>query len=265
MVVLKAGFVINVQAFDAFKGDPDRSPLMHVVVPLDPPDAQNPPAALEALEPDLNPGVATDLYRGAAMDVVRAVAASGGDLLINYRHEETLPAGTTVDDPVGRVQELVSTALGETESVRFERQVGSNKSARVGNTVTHLLEREGVQTVGVLEPTAALVGRTEIDGLAMALRRNDVMLGPSLTGDVYVAAFAEPIDFTAVYADRPVATIAEAGVAADLAVGFAPRVPTVASRTGIRGTAAEIIARRAAGTAIPEATAEVLETVDVFR
>jgi hypothetical protein len=68
--------------------------------------------------------------------------------------------------------------FGEDAAVRFERKVGSSRSARVGNTVTHLLEEENAQSVGVLEPTVPLVNRTEIDGAAMSLRRHELVHGP---------------------------------------------------------------------------------------
>ncbi|MFC7213167.1 hypothetical protein ACFQO4_03620 [Saliphagus sp. GCM10025334] len=244
---------------------------MIVVVPVDPPH--------EALAPDslleYDSFAAADwpaYYRAMVADVVNAVASSGGDLLINYRDEETLPDDVAVEDPEAAVRAMVLEALGDIESldgdaevtdgaeaVRFERQVGSTRAARVGNTVAHLLEREEVQSVGVLEPTAPLVGRTEIDGVAMSLRRNEVVLGPSQGGDVYLAAFTEPIDFTDAFAEPAVSTLTARANDAGLGVGFAPRVPTVTDRRGLVGTAAEARARRLAGRVAPERTLSALE------
>ncbi|MFP9192098.1 hypothetical protein [Natronosalvus vescus] len=233
---------------------------MIVVVPVDPPHEALVPADL--LEhPSVSAADATALYRAMVADVARAVDSSGGDLLINYRDEESLSddVAGAIDDPEATVRGIVADALEGTDEVRFERQVGSSYTARMGNTVTHLLEREDAQSVGILEPTAALVGRTQIDGVAMALRRNEVVLGPSHGGGIYLAAFSEPIDFTDAFAEPAVSTLAMRADEADLGIGFAPRVPTVAEEQGLAGTCAEIEARRIAGRAIPVATASVIE------
>lgn len=238
---------------------------MLVVVPYTPPHESLIPSPLYE-DTDLSPSAATDLYRAMAADVCRAVAASGGDLLINYRDEDTLPADVaeTVEDPEAEARALVVDALGDAEDVRIERQVGSSRSARVGNTVTHLLEREDVGTVGVLEPTAALVGRTEIDGVAMSLRRHDVIIGPSQGGDVYLAAFSEPIDFTDVYDETPVAAVATRAQEDGLDVGFAPRVPTVTDESGLMGTSAEVVARRVANRPVATLTGALFEELGVL-
>ncbi len=238
---------------------------MLVVVPLDPPTADLAEHALERVGDDLPKRALADLYRATAIDVIRAVASSGGDLLINYRDAETLPeTATDIDDPKGAVRSLTEEAIGDVTGVRFERQVGSTRSARIGNTVTHLLEREGVQSVAVLEPTAPLVERTEIDGIAMALRRKDVVLGPAGTGELYVSAFAEPIDFTDVYEHQPIERVARAAAdgATDLRVGFAPRVPLVSTPAGLRGTVLEMAARQTTDHPVPRATAEAVATFD---
>ncbi|MFP8956392.1 hypothetical protein ACLI4Y_06665 [Natrialbaceae archaeon A-CW3] len=233
---------------------------MIVVVPVDPPhEALVPPDLLE--HPSVSAADATALYRAMVADVARAVDSSGGDLLINYSDEKTLPddVTATIDDPEAAVRGIVADALEGTDEVRFERQVGSSYSARMGNTVTHLLEREEAQSVGILEPTAPLVGRTQIDGVAMALRRNEVVLGPSHGGAVYLAAFSDAIDFTDAFDEPAVSTLARKANEAGLGIGFAPRVPTVTDEHGLAGTQAEIEARRIAGRAIPEATAAVIE------
>lgn len=213
---------------------------------------------------DRTPLAAADaarLYEAAVADVLRAVAESGGDALVNYRDEGTLPEAFADGDHEAAVRELAAAALGDEalDEVRFERQVGSTRAARIGNTVTHLLEREGATTVGVLEPTAPLVGRTEVDGAAMSLRRNDVQLGPSQGGRTYFAGFAEPIDFEGAYAAPELATLARRGADAGLSVGFAPRVPTVSDPCGLRSTVAGIAARRTADKRYPEVTAAAID------
>ncbi len=230
---------------------------MIVVVPVDPPRDGLVLASLVE-ETSLSSDDAARLYEAATADVLRAVASSGGDLLVNYRDEATLPDGVG-GDPEAEVRALAADALGGTDEVRFERQVGSTRAARVGNTVTHLLENEDATSVGVLEPTAALVARTEIDGAAMSIRRNDVVLGPAPGGRTYLAAFAEPIDFEDAYATPELSTLARRGGDAGLDVGFAPMLPTVATETDLCSTIAGLEARSVAGRPLPEATATVID------
>ncbi|WP_455448468.1 hypothetical protein [Natrinema thermotolerans] len=230
---------------------------MIVVVPVDPPRDGLVLSALADQSP-LTDSEATSLYEAAVADVCRAVASSGGDLLVNYRDAGTLPETHADGDPEAEVRAPVVEALGEDAAVRFERQVGSSRSARVGNTVTHLLEQEEAQSVGVLEPTAPLVNRTEIDGAAMSLRRDDVVLGPSTGGSVYFAGFSEPIDFTDAHTPPELSTLARRGADAGLGVGFAPMLPTIRTPAGLRETIAGLEARRAAGRPSAEATAALV-------
>lgn len=239
---------------------------MIVVVPVDPPRDGLVLSSVAETTP-LSRSEARRLHEATTADVVRTVVSSGGELLVNYRDEETLPAdggeGDEYADAETAVRTLVTDALGEdvieAEDVRFERQVGSTRAARVGNTVTHLLEQEDHASVGVLEPTAPLVARTEIDGAAMTIRRNEVVLGPAPGGSVYFTCFAEPIDFTNVYATPELGTFANRSADAGLNVGFAPMLPTVATEMGLCSTVAGLEARRAAGRPVPEATAAVVD------
>ncbi|MDF9746441.1 hypothetical protein [Natrinema salsiterrestre] len=235
---------------------------MIVVVPVDPPRAGLVLSALVDGSP-LTETEAVALYEATVADVLWAVSSSGGDLLINYRDAETLPNAHADGDPEAEVRALALDALGEDADVRFERQVGSSRSARVGNTVTHLLEEEGAQSVGVLEPTVPLVGRTEIDGAAMSLRRHEVVLGPSTGGDAYFAGFSEPIDFADAYATPELSTLAGRAADAGRGVGFAPMLPTVSSPAGLRETVAGLEARRAAGRPGAEATAALVDELGI--
>ncbi|MCU4926818.1 hypothetical protein OB905_12650 [Halobacteria archaeon AArc-dxtr1] len=230
---------------------------MIVVVPVDPPRDGLVLTRLVESTP-LTDREAVTLYRATVSDVFRATTESGGDLLVNYRDDETLPDEHAGDDPAGDVRDLASDALGDLDDVRFERQVGSTRAARMGNTVTHLLEREGASSVAVLDPTAALVTRTEIDGAAMSLRRHDVVLGPATGGNVSIACFGEPIDFTDASESPALATLAQRGADAGLQVGFAPTVPTVETSTGLAATIAGIEARAAAGREVAPATAAAI-------
>ncbi|MXV62296.1 hypothetical protein GS429_09530 [Natronorubrum sp. JWXQ-INN-674] len=242
---------------------------MIVVVPVDPPREGLVSSSLVDQTP-LSAAEALALYEASVVDVLRAVAASGGDLLVNYRDAETLPRSVADGDgdPEAEVRALAVDALGDFDEdtdattdggVRFERQVGSSRAARVGNTVTHLLEQEAANSVGVLEPTASLVGRTQVDGAAMSIRRNEVVLGPSSDGRVYLAAVSEPIDFTDAYAVPEMSTLATRADAAGLSVGFAPMLPSVATPAGLRSTVALLEARRTAAKPGAEATAAFVD------
>jgi 2-phospho-L-lactate guanylyltransferase (CobY/MobA/RfbA family) len=233
---------------------------MIVVVPVDPPRTGLVLSSLADRTPITEAQAAT-LYEAAVVDVLRAVATSGGELLVNYRDAETLPDSAAGGDPAQRIRDLAESALADEDlgDVRFERQVGSTRSARIGNTVTHLLEREEVANVGVLEPTAPLVARTEIDGAAMSLRRHDVVLGPSSGGRTYFAGFGEPIDFTDAYAVPELATLAELADDDGLGIGFAPMLPTIATESGLCATIAGIQARAVGNRPGAPATASVVE------
>ncbi|MDG5820391.1 hypothetical protein [Natronococcus sp. A-GB7] len=205
---------------------------------------------------------AVELYEASVVDTLRSVAASGGDLLVNYRDEETLPDSVS-GDLEAEIRELATAALGDLEDVRFERQVGSTRAARIGNTVTHLLEQEDATSVGVLEPTAPLIGRTEIDGAAMSLRRHDVVLGPSSGGRTYFAGFGEPIDFTDSDAVPELATLAERADDAGLGVGFAPMLPTIATESGLCATIAGGRARAVADHSQEATTTAIADEIGV--
>ncbi|WP_222919185.1 hypothetical protein [Natrinema sp. SYSU A 869] len=235
---------------------------MIVVVPVDPPRDGLVLSSLADGSP-LTEAEAVSLYEAAVADVCWAVASSGGDLLLNYRDAETLPDAYADGDPEAEVRALALDALGDETDVRFERQVGSSRAARVGNTVTHLLEREDAQSVGVLEPTVPLVDRTQIDGAAMSLRRHEVVLGPSTEGSTYFAGFAEPIDFTDAYAMPELSTLASRAADAGLSVGFAPMLPTVATPAGLRATVAGLEARQAAERPGAEATAVLVDELGI--
>ncbi|WP_265111393.1 hypothetical protein [Halosolutus halophilus] len=231
---------------------------MLIVVPVDPPREGLVLSALVDRTP-LTASEAVTLYEAAVTDVLRAATGSGGDLLVNYRDAETLPDEDAAGDPEGEIRELAEFALDDTDDVRFERQIGSTRAARIGNTVTHLLEREAVQTVGVLEPTVPLVARTELDGAAMSLRRHDVVLGPSSGGRTYFAGFAEPIDFSDAYEPPALSTLADRTADAGLGLGFAPMLPTITSEPGLCATVAMLDARARADRPSGAATAAVLE------
>ena len=231
---------------------------MLIVVPVDPPRDGLVLSSLVDRTP-LSESAATALYEGAVTDVLRAVDASGADLLVNYRDASTVPEEYAHGDPETAIRTVVDDALATTDDVRFERQVGSTHAARVGNTVTHLLEQETLTSVGVLEPTVPLVARTQIDGAAMSIRRHDVVLGPASGGETYLAAFADPIDFIDAYDTPTLSTLADRTVDAGHELGFAPMLPTIDSEAGLCATIAALDARARADRPGGEATAAVVE------
>lgn len=207
----------------------------------------------------LSEAEAAALYRAMLGDVCEAVARSGGDLLVNYRQADQLPSN--VEDPEAEVRSAVRNALSNASEVRFEIQVGSTFSARAGNTVTHLLEREGVQTAAVVTPTAAFLRRQHVDSAAMKLRRSDVVVGASTDGRVYYAGFGEPIDFTDAYAPPAVETLVDRSIDAGLSVDFLPVLPSVDTTADLRTAVPLLRARRAADRQVPPRTAAEIDSL----
>ncbi|MDS0284196.1 hypothetical protein [Haloarcula onubensis] len=198
---------------------------------------------------------ATALYAAMLTDVCRAVEASGAELLVNYRPADQVPDGV---DPEAAVREPLDEALDAPDDARYEVQVGSSRAARVGNTVTHLLEREGVKTAAAVEPTAGLLTRQLIDSAAMKLRSAGVVLGPSTEGRVYYAGFAEPVDFEEAYATPTVETLTDRAMDADLGVDFLPTTPVVETPSDLRTVVPLLRARHRAERVVPPRTTTLI-------
>lgn len=201
---------------------------------------------------------AATLYEAMLVDVCRAVESSGAELLVNYRPPEQVPDGV---DPEATVREPLDEALDSPGDARYEVQVGSTFAGRVGNTVTHLLEREDVATVAAVEPTAALLSRQLVDSAAMKLRTSDVVLGPAGDGRVYYAGFGEPIDFEDAYVTPPLETIGERAADAGLGVDFLPSTPVVETRADLRSAVPLLRARNRAERAVPPQTTAVVDEI----
>ena len=204
---------------------------------------------------------AVTLYEAFVEDLCRAAAASGGDLLLNYRADDDLPAEHQTGEPVEPVfEELASNVLegADRSETRIEVQVGSTKSARVGNTVTHLLDEEDVDSVTVCEPAVPFRSRQHIDSIAMKLRRSSVVLGPAQRGGSHTAAFKDSIDFTDALTPPALVTLADHARDADHNVDFAPRQTIVETHDDLLGVIAELRARKTAGRWIPTATARAV-------
>jgi len=288
--------------FSTFKAIRDRAPAMTVVALLaDPPRPGH--VLPELVDADVcSAEEAADLYGAMVQDAAVAVARSGGDLLVNYpppvdfegaasdAADESAAGGeadesggdattdeswrgASVDDPVdpeAELRELLVDVLARVEEiddvasdVRFEVQVGSTETARIGNAVTHLLEAEDVASAAVLRPTAPLLDRTVIDGTAMKLRRDEVVVGPAPGGRVYYAGFTEPIDFADALAGPAVETLAGRGADAGLGVAFEAMQPLLETPDDLRTTLPLLRARQRANQPVPAATAAVLDRVDL--
>jgi hypothetical protein len=226
-----------------------------VALPAEPPLAGH--VLTDLVEGDVcTAEAAAALYRAMLEDAVVTVARSGGDLLVNYPPAEEYPDDV---DPEAELREVVAGVLEDPEEARFEVQVGSTESARVGNTITHLLETEGVDTAALLRPEAPLAGRTAIDAAAMKLRSDPVVLGPAPGGRVYYAGFGEPIDFEDAFATPAVETLTDRAADAGLGVNFEAMQPLLRDAGDLEDFLPMLRARVRAEGLVPEATASVVQ------
>lgn len=222
----------------------------------------------------LSASEAADLYAASLKDTLRAVERSGGELLVNYRPDDLIPDGAASprseqtaseasreqgeESAEAAVRALAADALDDPEAARFEVQVGSDLAARAGNTVTHLLDEEGVRSAAVVPGTAPTLTRADVDSAAMKLRTNEVVLGPSERGGTYYAGFTEPVDFEDAFAVPEVETLATRGADAGHAVEFLAPAPRVETGPELASLVALLDARASAGLVVPEHTTELI-------
>ncbi|WP_224337374.1 TIGR04282 family arsenosugar biosynthesis glycosyltransferase [Haloprofundus halobius] len=200
---------------------------------------------------------AADLYAAMLRDTFLAAVRSGGELLVNYRPDDLLPDEFVTDEPAAAaVRAVAADALGDLSDVRVEKQVGSTFDARAGNTVSHLLNTEGEQSVAVVRGNAPLLTRTLVDSAAMKLRSTPVVLGPSTDGRCYYAAFTDTIDFAEAFTASEIETLAARGHDAGLDVDFVPMQPTIETGEDLLTVLPMLHARREAGRIVPKHTAE---------
>lgn len=197
---------------------------------------------------------AADLYRSALRDVSEAVAGSGADLLVTYRERNGVD-----QDVETLLRDVVTPALASPDAVRFEPEVGSTPAARIGNTVTHLLESEGASSAAVLDPTAVLAARPRLDQASMQLRRNDLVLGPAANGEFFYAGFSEPIDFGGIDGRPDIETLVERASDAGLAVTTVEMAPTLRTPVQLQSALPILRTRREAGDPVPVRTVARLE------
>lgn len=206
----------------------------------------------------LTPSAARRLYRASFADVCETVLDGDADLLVNYPD----PAWFDDDvDPEAAFRAILETELTDTERVRYEVQVGESRSSRVGNALTHLLDTEDEQTVALIEPTVPLFTRGNVGTLAMKLRTNDTVLGPAEAGRVYLAGFADPIDFTDSFTPPAVETITNRSSADGANVEYLPMLPRIDSEVGLATTVSLVRSRVRAGRRVPPRTAAAIEDI----
>lgn len=216
----------------------------------------------------LTPAEGAELYAAMLRDVAGAVERSGGDLLVNYRRDDALADDHRQDDALPddhrstvetEIRDVVRPALEEPDAARFEVQVGETVGARAGNTATHLLEREDVESVALVEPTSVFLGRTDIDGAAMKLRRSEVVLGPARDGRVYYAGFTDTVDFRTAYSPPAVDTLASRARDVGHDVDFLEVLPVVETAGDLASALVYVDARQTAGLPVPDSFAATCE------
>lgn len=210
----------------------------------------------------LEPSEIVGLYEAMLSDIVRAAERASGQLLVNYRPREHLdiPEDTS---PKRALEDVVSAAVEDPDTVRYEVQVGESFAARAGNTVTHLLETEEEGSVHVLEPTVPLVTRQGIDSTSMKLRRSPVVISPGPDGRVGYAGFSEPINFEGAYDAPAVESLVEAADAAELDVNFVPPLHPVETATDLASVLSVVRARARTNRIYPTRTHEWIEQTGV--
>ncbi|MFB6173718.1 MAG: DUF2064 domain-containing protein [Halobacteriales archaeon] len=228
---------------------------IHAVL-LDPPHPEFGLAGFADGTP-LSPAEAAALYAAATKDTLRAVAASGGSLLVNHRDPDDVPAGAP--DPEASARELAASALEDPEAARFEVQVGSTFEARAGNTATHLLGEEDADSVAVLDGTVPGLTRTTLDEAAMKLRRHGVVVGPAPGGRVAYLGLSRPVDFEGAYGSPALESVTRNAVEADRSVAFLASHGRIDRPGGLASVVAEVRARRSADRPVPAFTAARIE------
>ncbi|WP_277552830.1 TIGR04282 family arsenosugar biosynthesis glycosyltransferase [Halobaculum limi] len=199
---------------------------------------------------------AADLYAATLRDTFRAVERSGGDLLVNFRPDDLLPEEFVTDTASeAELRSLAAETLDDVSEARFEQQVGSTFSARAGNTSTHLLREEGVDSVAVTRGTAPLLTRPVIDSAAMKLRQNQTVLGPSTRGRTYYAGFTAPVDYEDAFEGPELETLVARAGDAGHSVEFLPMHVGVETAADLRDLLPVVWGRIDAERVVPEHTA----------
>jgi hypothetical protein len=212
----------------------------------------------------LSAAESVELYAAMLEDAMRTVIDSGGELIVNYRPDELLPEDRQTGESVEpELRGIAATATDAVDEIRFEPQVGSTPSARVGNTITHLLEEHAASSAAVLRLETPLLARRHIDSAAMKLRRDDVVLGPATDGRLYFAGFGSPIDFEHALESQPLETMTTRAADAGLSTEFLSMQPLVERGSDLATLLPMVRARLRADRRVPAATTAALEALDL--
>lgn len=202
------------------------------------------------------------LYRAVLKDVFATLADSTIDPLVNYPGPDDLPADAApAEDPEAILRGLAASVVepDRLSDFRFEVQIGSNFSAKAGNAITHLLEDEERTSASALRPCVPRLVRSVVDEAAIKLRRNDVVLGPAGDGEVYFAGFQDTIDFTDVFEEKALESVAGRAGDQGLTVDFARPREVLDSARSLRTVVTRLRAEMLAGNPVPEHTWAFIE------
>ncbi|MFB6082455.1 MAG: DUF2064 domain-containing protein [Halanaeroarchaeum sp.] len=201
------------------------------------------------------------LYDAMLADFFATMAETNVDLLVNYPAADDLPEGFREGDPEAEIRDVAASVLDDEdlEQVRFEVQVGSNRAARIGNAITHLLRDEGATSAALLDHRTPLLERSVVDEAAINLRRSETVVGPAADGQVYFAGFREPIDFADVFCGSPIENVVERSIDEGHTVDFVRRREVVTHPRDLRTVVSLLRARRAADSRVPSNTMRVVD------
>ncbi|MFB6310464.1 MAG: DUF2064 domain-containing protein [Salinirussus sp.] len=203
---------------------------------------------LPLLEEILPSGTAPALYAAMLVDVATAVQNGAGELLVNYRPDDQVEAAV---DSRSRIASVLDEQLPRPDEVRYEVQVGESFAARAGNTATHLLGTEGVDSVVLVEPTAAFLSREILGTITMKLRTREAVIGPATRGRIALVGLREPIDFEAAFEPPAIETMVTRADDADLEIDFTELIPVVESPSDLLTAVTMVRARVRAGRNVP--------------
>ena len=212
-------------------------------------------------ETPLSPAAGVALYEAMLADFFATTAKTTADVLVNYPAPEMLPGDD--GDPAEEIRAVAERVLEEDdlEHVRFEVQVGSTPSARIGNALTHLLRDEEEHSAAFVDHRAPLLDRSVVDQAAIALRRNDTVVGPATDGGLYLAGFTEPIDFADVLRGSPLENVVSRATAEDHDVDFVRRREVVRTPRDLKTLVSLLRARRMAGRPMAAYTTAQIEEI----
>lgn len=210
----------------------------------------------------LSPAGAADLYEAVLADFFAMTAESNVDVLVNYPTPEMLP-DDSAESAEAEIRTVAAKVLDGSDltDLRFEVQVGSTPSARIGNAITHLLRDEEETSAAFVDHRVPLLERSLLDQAAIKLRRSETVVGPAPDGGLYFAGFTDPIDFTDVLDEGPLETVVSRSVDEGAGVDFVESREVLADPRDLRSVVSSLRARRTAGKRVPTHTMAAIDEV----